>query len=298
LSAAWVLFAALAATTLSGCSRSIDAAQTQIIQGLVYKLNDSDPFSGEVKNASVRAVSAEAEPGTCTLPCKDGHLHGTVTCQSENGKKILEQEWNQGRKEGAEKIWDSHTGNLRVEAHWKADKEDGVYEVYNPAINKLVMHNEYKSGKLEGEQKIWDVRTGETLLTDLTWKDGRKTGYSKSRDLEENYRDGKLHGARRHYTYTDQSVVHAMLEAERLVQQVRGGDYFGGQFPGAKIDVDETYVDGLRTAGAQRTSMSLSDCKDLYLWGHRKQLGPDAIVTADQLADWEALCKAGKYPPY
>jgi hypothetical protein len=201
-------------------------------------------------------------------------------------------------KDGAEKIWDSSTGNLRVEAHWKGGKEDGVYELYNPAINKRVVRNEYKNGQLAGEQKIWDVRDGETLLIDLKWHEGKQTGYSKSRDLEENYKDGKLHGVRRHYTYKDQFTVRAMLEAERLVQQVRGGAYFAGQFPGVTVDVDETYVDGVRTAGTRRTSMSLTDCKDLYLWGHRKKVGEDAIVTADQLAEWEAWCKAGRYPPY
>jgi antitoxin component YwqK of YwqJK toxin-antitoxin module len=294
----WLLAAIGSAIALSACSKSIDVAQTQIVNGLVYKLNDSDPFTGEVKNASSLAISREAEQGACVLHYKAGRLHGNVICQGENGKKILEQEWDQGQKEGTEKIWDAATGNLHIEEHWKAGKRDGLFELYNPLIGKRVVRNEYKNGQVEGEQKIWDAKTGEVLLVDMVWHNGLQTGVSKLRETEETYKDGKLNGAKRHYAMTDPQYIAAASEADRVVERVRGGGWFAAQLPGTKVDQEEVYENGFRTSTSEKKSMSLRECNDLYLWGHRRKVGDDAIVTADQLAEWDGWCKQGKFPPY
>lgn len=293
----WLLPALGAIAVLGACTRSIDAAQTQVSNGLVYKLNDSDPFTGEVKNASVLAVSRQAEQGTCTLHYKGGRLQGTVTCHGEKGKKILEQQWEQGQRDGTEKIWDTTTGNLHVEAHWKAGKLDGSYEVNNPAIDKRVERSEYKNGELEGRQQIWDVQTGQVLLVDMEWNGGRQTGYSKLGEVEENYKDGKRHGALRHYMFADSNSAAAAREVDRLVQTVHGGGWFAAQFTGAKVDMEEQYDKGVAASqvGLQ-DRVAFMNCKDAYSAKFRKQYGPNALATSEQIQEWEKLCARGKPP--
>jgi hypothetical protein len=161
-----------------------------------------------------------------------------------------------------------------------------------------VVRNEYRNGQLEGEQKIWDAKTGEVLLVDMVWHNGLQTGVSKLRETEENYREGKLNGVQRHYALNDPHVIAAVQEADRAVVRVGGGGWFASQIPGIKVAQEDVYENGLRTSTTEKKSMSLTECNDLYLWGHRRKVGNDAAVTADQLAEWDGWCKQGKFPPY
>jgi hypothetical protein len=292
---------------LQGCSKQIDAAQAQSVNGLVYKLHDSDPFSGTVKGLplyavlplSLQEIASTGIDGTCEREFKGGKPHGTTICVAPNGTKIVEQAWKDGGKHGVERTWTA-AGVLWSEEHWKDGKQDGLYERYNPEIKKLITQVEYKDGQPEGKQKAWDVRTGETLLIDLVWHNGKETGTKKFDGIEETFLNGRLHGARRAYTI-DQAKQDAVLQDMHLAQKFKGGAYFIGMDPAARLTSEWTYVNGTQTGYKEfpkpgSAKPSTEGCQDKWIAARRKEAGADAVITSDQLDEWEQWCKEGKQP--
>ena len=287
---------------LQGCGKTIDAAQAQIVNWLVYKLHDKDPFTGTIRNIAIYEVISIAGNGACERSYKDGRLNGQTTCISDSGHKVLLEEWKAGRRDGTQRTWDPKTGNLHKDSHYKAGRLDGVFELYNPALGKRIVRSEYSAGELEGRQQVWDAATGETLLVDLMWHAGKQTGYSKWDSTEESFRDGKLHGTRRNYTIDDPQLGSALLDAQRQVEMLRGGGYFMGMFPGARVNDEAVYEDGLQVSNKDFTRPAASSpanvdaCRDKYIASHRKQVGEDAAINADQIDEWESWCRQGKQP--
>jgi antitoxin component YwqK of YwqJK toxin-antitoxin module len=192
----WLLLAWIV-LGLQGCSKTIDAAEARVINGLVYKVHDKDPYSGTIRNIAIGEVMSIAGNGSCQRSYKAGRPDGVTTCMSDTGHKVLEQEWEGGRREGVERTWDPKTGNLHIDSHYRNGKRDGLYELYNPATGERIVRNEYRAGEVEGKQQIWDAATGETLLVDMEWHNSKQTGTSKLGSVEESYLNGKLHGLRR-----------------------------------------------------------------------------------------------------
>lgn len=197
----------LIALQLQGCGTEIDARQTQEINGLLYKLNDNDPFTGKVTNYPLPGFLSSL--GSCTLQVKKGQLDGTFTCISTAGVKLAEIEYKDGAKNGLEKTWDSATSNLKSKVEWKNNRKDGLEESYDPNNKNVKSQINWANGIKNGSEKNWES-DGKTLYVDLNWKDGKKTGFVKSinqyaatfegpYDEEYSYKDGLLHGIQRHY---------------------------------------------------------------------------------------------------
>lgn len=304
--ACW-LAAALVGLALQGCTQKIDAAQTQSINGLVYKMYEREPFTGVVKGLplyvvlqmSLQEIAISGAEGVCEREFKDGRLSGQTTCHSSSGTKVAQQEWKGGVKHGVERVWTAD-GSPKSEAHWKDGKRHGRHEIYNPQTKKLVVQAEYETGELAGRQKVWDP-TGEHLLTDFVWKNGKQTGFRKHDTAEENFVDGELHGRVLRYKLKLSSPeIRAYGEAEALRVRVgAGGSFYGLYDP--KVDREEIYENGVkvRETAAQPVSAAMPTaeaCQEKWVAAHRRQVGADAPIRADQLDEWEAWCKEGKAP--
>ncbi|MBS1207820.1 MAG: hypothetical protein H6R19_218 [Proteobacteria bacterium] len=194
---------------IQGCGQEIDAKQATNISGLLYKLNDSDPFTGTITNfpASYDMFGTVAA-AACSLPVKKGRPDGTTKCVTSQGVKVVEVDFKEGVRDGSEQVWDRETGNLISSAHWSKGHKDGKQENYNPANKKQIILINWSNGNKVDEEKRWSL-TGDVVLTDLRWKDGKATGFIKTVETltgneniveEASYKDGVLDGAKKRYS--------------------------------------------------------------------------------------------------
>lgn len=183
----------LTVTVLAGCKAEIDHAETVTRNGLIYKYGDTDPFSGLVLNipAGLPGVSA-----LCNSLIEKGRQNGKSEC-FYNEQKVYEVEYLAGRKNGAERVLDSKTGEKVSIKSWKNGYQDGLEERYwkGNIIHKL----EYKNGKRDGEEVRWSD-DGKTILAKLTWRAGNKQdGFEEDYNGKSIYLNGKLHGVQVKY---------------------------------------------------------------------------------------------------
>jgi antitoxin component YwqK of YwqJK toxin-antitoxin module len=186
---------ALLVLLLQGCSKSIDARQSTTINGLVYKINDSDPFTGTLTNYPI-SIAGVLALGSCEIKVKDGLADGLTTCKSTAGVKLSDTNFQAGRKDGTERKWDARTEKLISEVEWKDGQLDGLSQQFNPDSGSTVSKTHWSGNKKDGRQQAWDA-SGQTLLVDLNWEDGKQTGFSRVDGREQSYKDGLFDGVQR-----------------------------------------------------------------------------------------------------
>jgi len=200
------------ALLIQGCGQEIDAKQATSINGLIYKLNDNEPFTGKVSNFMVNLsmdILTVRLTGKCDVSVKKGVLDGTTTCTAfEKPTKVFEADYSKGKLDGTEKHWDWGNGELASQASWKEGRKDGTEEGFNPANGKKVMLIHWSNGSKVGDEKRWSS-SGDAVLTDLQWKNGKASGYIKTTGnvsfgdegitQEATYKDGVLDGVKKTY---------------------------------------------------------------------------------------------------
>lgn len=291
---------------LQGCSREIDARQARVDQGLIYKKDASEPFTGTLINVGITEVGREYGAqflpfeGSCTVPVKVGMFDGNASCKDSKGKKIAEVTYRQGHQDGVLKVWAPDTDNLMLSMEVHGGVAEGVMERFNPKTGKIISHVAYSAGKKSGEEKLWDI-TGETLLTDLTWENGAQTGVNRYGDREEHYKAGVRDGVwkmcqlnrsispeRLQANYDKTQAYYAM--AERL-----GGTYFLPALVDSPSGVECTetvYKDGIeQKATAAGPDSSEDACLDAKIAAFHKENGGDTPIANDLIQEWESGCK-------
>lgn len=285
--------------SLQACTEKIDARQTQTIQGLIYKLNVSDPYTGTLTNFEPKNFGLFVH-GACDVGVKNGILDGIASCSLDNGVKFIEIPYVGGRQTGTMKQWNDSTKKLIAKIDFKDGVKDGVEEHFNPENEKMVASIHWTLNKKNGEEKIWDV-SGENLLTKLVWKDdGIQNGYSKSGERENNYKDGDYHGSQKIYKWVGgNKVMVAVAVAEATAKQY-GAGYFIPlviKNPADFTFSEEIYIDGKLkqtetqpVAQAQTAETSSQQCLDLKIDAFRKENGPDAPIIDDIMREWNDVC--------
>lgn len=294
--------------SLQGCSREIDARQAHVEQGLIYKKDASDPFTGTLTNVDITQVGKRyitqygTWEGNCTVPVKDGLFDGVAKCKNAKGNQVGEFAYSNGKIEGQVKVWAGASGNLALSTTVKDGVDDGVEERYNPKSGKIISRITYRAGQKAGEEKRWDI-TGETLLIDLVWENGRKTGVSRSGAYEEHYVAGipdgtwktcelspAVTGEKRNAYFTKAQLYPAM--AQQL-----GGAYSNTTMVEGPADLvckEKVYRNGVEqaeTASAVDSSAPDSACFDAKVAAFHKEHGNDAPIMNDVIQEWEAECK-------
>lgn len=284
----------MAALALQACSQKIDARQAQRKQGLIYKMNADDPFTGTLVNFQPNELGVPVH-GACEVHLKDGLLDGVASCVYDNGAKFLEIEYASGKYNGEFKLWHGETKKMIAKTNWKNGVKDGGEEHYNPKTGKILSRTNWSGNALVGEQKVWDV-TGETLLTDLTWKDGKKTGYSKYDEDERNYKDGEMDGVQRQCKWNGDYQIQA---AHQALAQSLGGGFFVPMIAKSKSDftcTEETYKDGAKVGGENTVAAgagheSADVCFGKKFAAFRKEKGDDVPITDDAMQEWTDECR-------
>src|SRR5471030_516576 len=293
---------------LQGCSQEIDARQARVEQGLIYKKDASDPFSGTLTNVGPNEVGREyggqflAFDGGCTAPVKNGMFDGVISCKNPKGKKIAEVTYSQGHEDGAFKVWAPDTDNLMLSMTVRGGFPDGVMERFNPKSGKIISRIAYAAGKKAGQEKQWDI-TGETLLIDLTWENGAQTGVSRHDDREEHYKAGAYDGIWK-MCQLNRSIPFERLQANyekakvyAAMAEQMGGSYFLPALVDSPSGVECTetiYKDGTKQAtplAATASSSTPDACLDAKIAAFRKENGPDAPVSDDVIQEWKGQCK-------
>lgn len=176
---------------LVGCTEEIDYRQIKNIQGLIYKVNEKDPFSGRVLNYPINSIGI-ASSAVCKADIKNGMPDGAMECTRDN-IVIYTGEYTVGKRDGAEHVF-SETGSKISSSNWKGGVKNGIERKYNKENELLISEITYLNGKKDGVEKAW-TKDGKTEITNLVWKDGKATGFQVGGYGDQNnYLDGKYHG--------------------------------------------------------------------------------------------------------
>jgi hypothetical protein len=192
-------------------------------------------------------------------------------------------------------MWAPDTGNLMMSMTVRGGVSDGTEEYYNAKTGKIIDRINYEAGQHVGEEKHWDI-SGATLLTDLVWQGGKKTGVYRSQEREEHYKAGSYDGVWKTCRWSD-SVPLAKRQA--YLEKVRPleGRYFLPAVADNPADVEcteEIYTDGVKQTAvvADAAPPSTGDaCLNAKIAAFHKENGDDAPIMNDVMQEWEAGCK-------
>ena len=188
----------LASLSLTGCfTDEIDARQTHEIQGLLYKIHDSEPFSGRVLNYPMSVLGVYTV-GTCAVDFSKGLPDGELSCSDNAGTVVATGEFTKGKRNGLEEKFDAKTGKKTVINHWVNGLQDGVQEQFDLQSGERLLEVHYTAGKKDGRERAWDIR-GEQMV-DLEWENGLQSGFDNRGTEHRTYLNGKLHGPQKTFS--------------------------------------------------------------------------------------------------
>ncbi len=181
---------------------AVEKESLQVRKHLYYRVNESEPYSGWVKemydSGQVQGLgqfkdgkpdgllTAWAENGQRVLEAtyKDGNLDGPWLKWYENGQKHLEQTYKDGQLDGPFTGWDEN-GQKWSERTYKDGKEDGPYTNWHQNGQKQ-QEGACKDGELDGLMTMWH-ENGQKAA-EVTFKDGKEVSAkywnSKGEDVE------------------------------------------------------------------------------------------------------------------
>lgn len=181
----------LLSALLVGCTEEIDYRQVKNIQGLLYKINENDPFSGKIINYPINSFSIPTS-AICKADIKNGMPDGVMECTKDN-VILYSGNYTAGKRDGAEHFF-SEAGAKSFSSNWKNGVRDGVERRYNKEKGVLTYEAMYVNGRIEGVEKAW-TEDGKTETINLVWKNGKPTGFRVENYGDQiNYLDGQYHG--------------------------------------------------------------------------------------------------------
>ncbi len=133
--------------------------------------------SGQVLGARHENGQLWTQVPTITSETGEAVKHGTFTAWYDNGRKLLQGEYVNGKAEGLWTRW-HQSGKLKSTFHDKGGEFHGVLTQYYEK-GQTLRTGSYVDGKEEGVFRVW-------------WEDG-------ALKIEEYYQDGELEGVSRNY---------------------------------------------------------------------------------------------------
>lgn len=176
---------------LVACTEEIDYRQAKDVNGLFYKQNGNEPFSGKILNYPLNLIGI---PGTldCAVDVENGMPDGVMECTKGNSV-VYTGEYTRGKRNGSEHVF-SDTGTQISSSHWRNGVKNGLERKYNKDNGRLISETSYLNGAKEGPEKVW-AEDGTTELVNLIWKDGKQSGFRVEGYGDHiNYLDGQYHG--------------------------------------------------------------------------------------------------------
>ncbi|GAB3781385.1 toxin-antitoxin system YwqK family antitoxin [Dyella agri] len=233
------------------------------------------------------------------------------------GEKLAEGSFEEGQPDGTQKIYSASTGELREKMHWSHGLYDGDYVTYNETNGKVVLKGAFVQGKREGTWMEY-ATTGEPLIAKEGYRHGLLQGVQEVFDADTGKRtrlvdqwvDGKISGSRKTWdkngvliddeTYADGTLVQHKDVSTKASNEVdsRAGDQAGAPAGSASPASPKQGAAETAPVGDQHeASTTLDACVGVWARVHRKAVGDDAMISADQLDEWRQWCAQGKHAP-
>ncbi|CAJ3150854.1 lipoprotein [Burkholderia pseudomallei] len=208
----------------------------------------------------------------------NGQPNGLEKVYSRGTHKLIHTfPWDKGVASGTEEAFDPNTGALVKRATFVNGKYEGEVVHYAPDGKQVTIRAAYVNGKLNGPYKEWDPSGA--LIADKTYSndvvvgaDGSDVG-SCVNEWDDAYRTVPGHPA---------------FPTPELKQQWEASCR-AGRHPSAASSVPPS-------PPVSREQPASSNCIDAWTAAYRHEKGDDALVTADQLGEWQSRCNAGRQP--
>lgn len=154
----WLLLPAIFAFGSCTSERLLDEAQTQERDGVIYAVNEEEPFTGTIVKFREGRAQANADKSLADiptndlehlLPTKDGLTNGLATYYFESGQIRATRAYVNGEKEGPQKTFHQN-GQLATEVTITNGNFEGTHHTYseNGAVKKVMS---YRNGEPHGE---------------------------------------------------------------------------------------------------------------------------------------------------
>jgi hypothetical protein len=333
---AGLLAVASALSLAACAEKILDFRNAEVSSGKIFSKGENTPFTGKLTNIpftkiqsaglapflpliatvtgnkgfaelfmvnAIAALMGNSNGGLlCNTTIKAGYLNGATECGLE-GKTVLNLSYKDGSL-------------------------DGKVQFIDPSISKEVAQGQLANGKLEGESKIFDARSGQLLHT-VNWKQGVTNGAEESRNkdgktvFKATIVDGKYDGEAKRFDEKGELVITSYFKAGVAERDVRPGlsdeancveDWVASRASKNLPKGDEALYTAWRQACKQGTrwnspgaelvkaapspasAASTGQCVDQWTAAHRKEVGSDAMISGQQLDEWEQWCVEGKKP--
>jgi antitoxin component YwqK of YwqJK toxin-antitoxin module len=319
---------------LQGCSpRVLDFRNAEVSNGKVYASGDNKPFTGKVTNVPENMILSRREgfdafkawvrvalpigpvhalvgsaSSMCDVSAEEGYVDGTAVCKKPGGdavkyevdfkagnlhgkavlydlsdsrRVVARASFDAGQPQGAMEVIGPRSQKVVGKSHWEKGKLEGPAEYFNDDGGALVGRAEYRAGKIHGDQ-IRYSNDGKQVLYKAKAADGALDG-----TVETFYPDGKL----KERTNWSAGKQHGLQEAWNEAGVLTSRNLYQN---GAWIRYGVPEVGPV--AGAP-LGPELEACIWAWTAAHRRQIGPDAAIKADQIDEWKGMCLEGKRAP-
>ncbi|MCU1748564.1 toxin-antitoxin system YwqK family antitoxin [Pseudomonas sp. 6D_7.1_Bac1] len=315
--------------SLTGCGSSeLDFRNTQISNGKIYEGKENKPFTGLVTNMpestipmansfndllvsyneAMKKLKAAENLGygrrlVCNSEVKDGYLSGQTICYKPNTSlKRYTAQYEAGNLDGEVTVYALDGATVLAKAGFKNNLRDGKTEIYGPNTGKLVGEYRYTNGKADGDQISWDENTGK-MTYHVTAKDGSYVSPMKLWTPEGvlTAEVPFLNGMRTGLVKTWHENGKPM-KFVTMVDGIRDGpsqewDEAGKLISSGNYKREAWYPDEAPIA-KESTMVSTEDnsCATKWIDAFHNENGEDAMITSDQLGEWDQWCTEGKLP--
>lgn len=277
-------------------------------------------YAAGKKDGTETVLDAKTGAKVSVKQWKDGRQDG-VSEEYQNGKLTHQQAFKEGKPEGKETRWTADGSTVITELVWSNGNKFSGYETDSEGKQN------YVNGQLHGPQMKYGYIVGslkQFVAAEENYTDGKLDGVQKhyknilhtdivQQQSEIIYQNGTaVSGWVRQFSTPDGKV----LQEIKLVhtEQAEDEDFFSG-YPGnlvpdgviqsynaqtGELDGEERWVNGVKETQSSLISTvavaSAETCEDAWMNAYREEVGEEAMITHDQIGEWEQWCAEGKMP--
>lgn len=323
------LLALAIAAVLTGCGGDVlDWRNASVSGGKVYAGNENTPFSGQLTNIPEHQLPfndafndllvqhnrqmeriKDRTQGfigrhlTCDTTVEDGLVSGPTTCRNSQGVIRWKASLHGKGIDGVAEIYDVTGQKVLTSNEYTKGVANGTLKVFSPNTGKLIGEYHSKNGKADGEQTSWAENGTKTYFAEAN--DGKYVGIVKEWSP-----NGQLIGE---IPYSDEGVngqvkiwdaeTGTQTASTTFVAGVKLGrattwDTSGNVLSDGNYQADGRFVP-LESAQPTATTSAANNqksCFDQWVDAYHQELGEDAMVSHDQMTEWEEWCSEGKRP--
>jgi antitoxin component YwqK of YwqJK toxin-antitoxin module len=281
-------------------------------------------------------LGRDSSTSLCTASARKGYIDGTALCyRPQSDTRIIEARFasgqltgkfvyynpdkpdqkltegsfdDGGQPDGTQKIYSASTGELVTKLNWSHGLYDGDYAKYNESNGKLVLKGSFVDGKANGTSEQY-TPDGRQLIARVGHKNGYLDGREEHFDAETGKRtllvdqwiEGKINGNRKIWDKQGTLISDENFSNGVLVPS-KGSDV---QSNSLKNQLTEALTSPSPAASSQQQNAAkesppvtdLDACVGGWTTAYHKEAGADAMVTTDQLDEWQEWCRQGKLAP-